>query len=167
MSLPFTLLRGATVVAAAAFAGVLAAAVSPAVAEEHEGVGRGRVPLLPAYVQECGACHLPFAPGLLPAASWQRLLANLPRHFGTDASLEPAPAREIGDWLALQGRGGSRSAAPPEDRITRAAWFVRAHDEVPAAAWQRKAVQRPAHCAACHLHADQGDFNERDVRIPR
>ena len=49
-----------------------------------------RVPLLPAYVQECGSCHVAFAPGLLPAASWQRLMADLGRHFGSDASLDAA-----------------------------------------------------------------------------
>jgi hypothetical protein len=27
---------------------------------------------------------------MLPAASWQRLMGNLPRHFGTDASLDAA-----------------------------------------------------------------------------
>jgi len=40
------------------------------------------------YQQECAACHLAYPPGLLPAASWQRPMGNLPKHFGTEASLD-------------------------------------------------------------------------------
>ena len=56
---------------------------------------------------------------------------------------------------------------PPQDRITRAAWFVREHDEVHAATWALPAVKSAANCAACHTRADQGEFRERDIRIPR
>ena len=57
------------------------------------------VPLLPAYKQECAACHVAFPPGMLPSDSWRRLLNNLPHHFGTDASLDAATARELSTWL--------------------------------------------------------------------
>jgi mono/diheme cytochrome c family protein len=130
-----------------------------------------RVPLLPAYKQECAACHLAFPPGLLPAASWRRLMDNLPRHFGTDASLDAATLAQINGWLAAYA-GTDRKVArdpspPPQDRITRAAWFVREHDEVRAATWALPAVKTAANCAACHTRADQGEFRERDIRIPR
>ncbi len=130
-----------------------------------------RVPLLPAYKQECAACHLAYPPGLLPAASWRRLMDNLPRHFGTDASLDAATLAQLNGWLAANA-GTSRKVArdpspPPQDRITRAAWFVREHAEVRAATWALPAVKSAAHCAACHTRADQGEFRERDIRIPR
>lgn len=130
-----------------------------------------RVAPLPAYAQECGACHLAYPPGLLPAASWQRLSANLSRHFGTDASLDAATRQSIESWLVAHA-GTARKVSrdptpPPEDRITRAPWFQREHREVPAAAWSRPAVKSPANCNACHPRADQGEFNERDIRIPR
>ena len=54
-----------------------------------------------------------------------------------------------------------------EDRITRAAWFVRQHDEVPAETWKRASIKSAANCSACHSRADQGDFDEDNVRIPR
>lgn len=54
---------------------------------------------LPRYTQECGACHLAYPPGLLPAPSWKRLMGGLTQHFGTDASLDAASAREISTWL--------------------------------------------------------------------
>lgn len=128
-------------------------------------------PLLPAYRAECGACHLAYPPALLPAASWARLMAGLGRHYGSDASLDATTTRTIGDWLAANAgryRKLQREAAPPpEDRITRAAWFLREHDEVPASTWKRADVKGAAHCAACHLQADQGDFSERHIRVPR
>lgn len=130
---------------------------------------RGRsTPLLPDYVQECGACHTPFAPGLLPAASWQRLMTNLPRHFGTDASTDADAQRTLSAWL-VQNAGTSKRGReePPEDRITRAAWFTREHREFNASTWQRPAIKSPANCGACHTQATQGRFSEHDVRVPQ
>jgi len=124
--------------------------------------------LLPKYKQECAACHVAFPPGMLPAYSWRRLLDNLPHHYGTDASLEATTVNELASWLrANSGTYKRVREAPPEDRITRSAWFIRKHDEVAGAVWKRPAVKSAANCAACHTQADQGDFNEHTVRIPR
>lgn len=137
-----------------------------AVADEHRS--SARVPLLPKYQQECAACHLAYPPDMLPAASWQRLMNNLPDHFGTDASLDPASVRELSKWLASNAGTGKRaSEVPPQDRITRSRWFIHEHDEVPAAAWKLAAVKSASNCAACHTQSQQGDFRERNVRIPR
>jgi Dihaem cytochrome c len=130
-----------------------------------------RMPLLLKYQQECAACHLAYPPGMLPAPSWQRLMNNLPRHFGTDASLDVASVKQIGDWLQAHAASGRRvqrdGAAPPEDRITRSAWFLREHREVSAATWTRPSIKRSSNCAACHTRADRGDFSEHNIRIPR
>ena len=129
-----------------------------------------RVPPLPEYTQECASCHLAFPPGLLPAASWRRIIDTLPRHYGTDASLDPALTRKLAAWLeanAGTGTGKRAREQPPDDRITRAAWFVREHDEVSATTWKLPVVKSPAHCSACHTQAEQGDFSERHIRIPR
>lgn len=149
-----------------ALAALAAGAVFPAHADGSDRTAR--VPPLPQYAQECGACHLAYPPGLLPAASWQRLMGGLDRHFGTDATLDAASARQIGAWLQTHaGTGRRASTAPPEDRITRSPWFVREHDEVAAATWKRASIKSPANCAACHGGAEQGDFDEDRVRIPR
>ncbi|MDL2338978.1 MAG: diheme cytochrome c [Pseudomonadota bacterium] len=137
----------------------------PAVHAE-DGERRARVSVLPKYQQECAACHVAYPPGLLPAASWQRLMSHLPHHFGTDASLDPGTTQEISNWLVRNADARAR-AAPPEDRITRSAWFIRKHDEVPAATWKRASIKSAANCPACHTRADQGDFDEDNVRIPR
>jgi hypothetical protein len=130
--------------------------------------GAPRTPLPSAYRDECGSCHVPFPPALLSAGSWQRVMDGLARHYGTDASLDAATAAQIGAWLRSSAGSGRRTLAnPPEDRITRSAWFVRKHDEVPASAWQGPAVKSAANCSACHPRADQGAYDEHDIRIPR
>ncbi len=139
----------------------------PLVAHADSKHGRG-LPLLPAYQQECSSCHVAYPPGMLPAASWQVLMNNLPRHFGADASVDAATQKDLSTWLTANGSkrflGGSR---PPEDRITRSDWFVREHREVPSRTWSVQAVRGPSNCAACHTTAEQGEFNERNVRLPR
>ena len=95
-------------------------------------------------------------------------MSNLSRHFGADASLDAASAKELSAWLAANAATSKRvQEAPPDDRITRSAWFVRKHDEVPARVWKLPAVKSAANCNACHQQAQQGIFNEHDVRIPR
>ena len=136
---------------------------------DDDGRRGASVPLLPKYQQECAACHLAYPPGMLPAASWQRLMANLPKHFGSDASLDAASVNELSRWLV--GNAGTYkrvgNAAPPADRITRSVWFVREHDDISATTWQRASIKSAANCAACHTAAEQGDFNEHRIRIPK
>ena len=144
-------------------AALLAIWVGPAMADDHGP----RAPLLPAYQQECSGCHVAFPPGLLPAASWQRLMDTLPRHFGSDASLEPALRQSIGAYLQAHAGSGRRAAEPPEDRITLGPWFQREHREVAPEVWTRAEVKGASNCGACHTQADAGRYGERDIRIPR
>ena len=120
-----------------------------------------------AHQQECAACHVAYPPGLLPAASWERIMGGLDRHFGTDASLDATTAAEIKTWLVAHAARGGRIGEPPQDRISRSSWFVRQHDELPASTWKRASIGSPANCAACHAGAARGDFNEHQVRIPQ
>ncbi len=119
------------------------------------------------WQQECSSCHIAYAPGLLPAESWRRVMAGLDKHFGTDASLTPAESREITDFLVRNGTNRWSGTASPL-RITETSGFLREHrgDEVPAGAFKRTSVKSPANCQACHSGAAKGDFNERGVRIP-
>jgi len=139
-------------------------------ATAHADSVGARVPPLPKYQQECAACHMAYPPGLLPAASWQRMMGSLGQHYGTDASLDEASVREIGGWLkAHAGTYKRANEAPPQDRITRSAWFLRKHNEreVSPAVWKRASVGSAANCAACHGNAAQGSFSERDIKIPK
>ena len=143
---------------------LIAAGAAPAWADSE----RAQVTPLPKYKQECAACHIAYPAGMLPPASWQRIMGGLKQHYGTDASLDEASVQEISRWLTTHAGTYKRvSEAPPQDRITTSAWFVREHREVPAAVWTRAAVGNKANCIACHSKAAEGSFNERDIRVPR
>jgi len=127
---------------------------------------------------ECGACHVAYPPALLPARSWEKMMAGLADHFGEDASLDAAAAREITDYLVRESadRGSRRTGrkvasaialADAPLRITGTRWFRHKHDEIAPAVWRRAAVASPANCGACHKGAAEGDFSERRVAIPR
>jgi nitrate/TMAO reductase-like tetraheme cytochrome c subunit len=121
----------------------------------------------PTVKAECGSCHIAYPPQLLPAHSWRALMAGLDKHFGTDASLDPQTAATITAFLEQNaGRKRSLSAASAL-RISETRWFVHEHDEVPAYVWKSPKVKSPSNCTACHSNAEQGDFNERSVRIPK
>jgi cytochrome c553 len=166
------ILRGIGVLAATAAVVMLAATLPPGVAH-----GDGNRNLLPpqankAWQAECGSCHVAYPPALLPKASWQKLMGGLDRHFGEDASLDPATRADILRFLeAHAGKDGK--AAPRADanatplRITETTWFRHEHDEVPRAAWSRKSVGSAANCAACHRQAEQGRYDEGSISIPK
>lgn len=127
---------------------------------------------IPAKVeQECASCHMVYPPGMLPAASWQRIFAGLDKHYGTDASLDAKTAKEVGDWFISQGGTYKRvnpQDKPAQDRITQSAWFVRKHREVAASVWQRPSIKSASNCTACHGQgAIKGVFEEDFVRIPK
>ena len=77
------------------------------------------VPLLPKYRQECSACHVAYPPGMLPAASWQRVMGNLQNHYGTDASLDAATIQELSGWLKAQSANTKAPSAAASVRLRR------------------------------------------------
>ena len=141
-------------------AALLGLAAMPAAADKP------RHPLNPAYKAECGSCHVPYPAKRLPAQSWRELMARLDRHFGSDASLDAKMHEEISRYLAANA--GRRDAPPgAEPRISETRWFHKEHDEVPAALWKSAAVKGAANCAACHTRAEDGDYSERTLRLPK
>jgi len=138
---------------------------------KYGGENRGK-PLQPAqtnarFQQECSSCHIAYAPGLLPAESWRKMMAGLDKHFGSDASLDAGDNKEITAFLV--NNASNRWSAPTAPlRISEAAWFKREHSEreINPAVWKNPQVKSPANCAACHTQAERGDFSERNIRIP-
>ncbi|OGU21544.1 MAG: cytochrome C [Hydrogenophilales bacterium RIFOXYD1_FULL_62_11] len=153
--------------------------------EAHGDGGDDALPQLTHknWQQECASCHLAYSPALLPKASWRRVMGGLDQHFGENASLDPVTQADILRFLETHAADSGNSAIGSKVmrrqgvdkaganeaplRITETRWFVNKHDEVPRAAWSRKAVGSAANCAACHRQAEQGLFNEHDVRIPK
>jgi nitrate/TMAO reductase-like tetraheme cytochrome c subunit len=121
----------------------------------------------PMVKAECGSCHIAYPPQLLPARSWRALMAGLDKHFGTDASLDPQTAATITVFLEQNAGRERSSSAQPVLRISETRWFVHEHDEVPGDVWKSPKVKSPSNCAACHSNAEQGDFSEHSVHIPK
>ena len=120
-----------------------------------------------AYTQECAACHTAYPPSLLPGRSWQRIMTGLDKHYGTDASLDAATVQQLSTWLKVNAGTNKRvTEEPPQDRITRSAWFERQHRKVEPTVWKHASVKSAANCAACHTAADKGDFNDNQLRFP-
>lgn len=125
----------------------------------------------PIVKEECGSCHLAFAPSMLPAKSWQRMMGELDTHFGDNASVDPAIAEKITRYLVANAgdAGGQRysskllkgvalGSAP--QRITELPKWVREHRKVPDWEWRHKDVRTKANCVACHTGAEQGYYDE-------
>ena len=150
--------------------------------EGHEYAAHGRPDFAPAdhpgYARECGACHLAYPPGLLPARSWERIMDGLDDHFGDNAELPAAAAEPIRAYLQARAadrdaRGRARSVAAslgPDQaplRIAATPWFRRQHHEIPAALVAgNPQVGGFGNCGACHRGAEDGSFDEHQVRIP-
>lgn len=144
---------------------ILGGALQPALADGGNAMPRQ---ILPAYRQECAACHLAYPPGMLPAQSWSRIMGGLERHYGTDASLDEAQVRQIGAWLQANAGTYKRTGSepPPQDRITRSVWFERKHRQLDASVWKHASVRSAANCAACHTGTERGQFGEGGLRFP-
>lgn len=137
------------------------------------GEGNGEKNLLPQnmlrnYQTECASCHIAYPPGMLARQSWRNLMKGLDAHYGADASLDAATIKEISVWLEDNSGTYKRvDPSPPDDRITRSAWFVRKHRKIHDEVWLRPSINSAANCAACHTQAEQGDYRERNIIIPK
>jgi hypothetical protein len=127
---------------------------------------------------ECSSCHMLYLPGLLPAKSWTKMMDGLDKHFGENAELDAPVKKEITDFLVANSADGTpnrrgnkivnsiaKNDAPL--RISETAYFIRKHDEVSASTYKRKAIGSAANCIACHKGAEEGNFSEHEVRIPK
>jgi mono/diheme cytochrome c family protein len=150
---------------------VVLASMSMVASAKYNGEDRGR-PTMPAQVNakwqtECSGCHMAYPPGLLPAASWKKVMAGLDKHFGTDASLSVADNAEISAFL-LANPSNRWTATTAPLRISESEWFKSKHSsgEINPAIWKRASVKSPSNCSACHGGADKGVFDEHSIRIP-
>lgn len=153
--------------------------------DEHGGGGmwkQSRLDVAPVkdafYKEECGSCHFPYQPGLLPARSWQRLMGGLDDHFGENAELDAADAQRLTDYLTAnaadnadykRSRGIARSLRKSEVpmRISKMHYFKRKHHELSSRMVKdNPKVRSFSNCDLCHTRAAQGSYNEHQVKIP-
>jgi len=131
----------------------------------------------PLWREECGSCHLAFHPSLLPARSWKVMMEGQASHFGEDLFLEQVAIKEIETFLV-------KNAA--EQRLTEAAWkinrsipktatllriietpyWIKKHQEISDAVWEHPKVNGKVNCAACHMDAEAGTFEDAAMHLP-
>jgi len=122
----------------------------------------------PIFKQECGSCHMAYPPALLPKESWFEIMNGLNKHYGTDASLDQQELKQISSWLSSNAGTYKRvREAPPDNRVTKSNWFQKKHREINSKDFQKILVKSSANCIACHRNADQGNFDDDEVRIPK
>lgn len=132
----------------------------------------------PLYQEECGGCHMAYPPGLLPAASWHKIMQGLEDHFGDNAELTDDAVQQLSGFLEANAADRSnhrRSRAIMEKvpyadamapmRITDLSYFRHEHDEIPRWIVKRAEVGSLSHCDACHRYAEKGSFNEHEIFI--
>lgn len=130
------------------------------------------------YKEECGSCHFAYQPGLLPARSWQKMMGDLENHFDENAELDKDTQAELtkyliensadhADYKRSKRTMSSLGKYDTPLRITETPYFIRKHDEIP----KRMVQDNPklgsfSKCAACHVNAEKGSYEEDEVRIP-
>lgn len=137
-------------------------------------------PALPdnaAWRRECGDCHLAFHPSLLPARSWQHMMATLSDHFGEDVTLDAETASEIGTFLTTNAAEtlpsepahrilASIPAGQSPLRVTETGYWKHKHAGIADKYWSAPTVGRRSNCKGCHLDADAGTFEDAGMRLP-
>jgi hypothetical protein len=102
---------------------------------------------------ECGTCHMAFPPALLPVGDWLEILAQLDKHFGVDASLDPSAKDEIAGYLKRSGAEGQPSMGQDAlPRITTTARFEGKHRSA-IRMWRKGQLKTLSDCVACHKEA--------------
>lgn len=126
---------------------------------------------------ECGACHAVFYPALLPARSWQKMMAEQGQHFGTDLGFDAATTAAILKFMvdnaaekhAVEAAFKIEQSIPKDAtplRVTETPYWINKHREIAAADWANPLVKSKSNCAACHSDADDGWFEDAAMHIP-
>lgn len=129
------------------------------------------------YEATCGACHFAYQPWLLPAASWEGLLAGLNDHFGEAVTTTAAQKQALRSYLLENAADKSTNKrarkmlkgleGQPPQRITQLPCFQRKHSRLGAEVAKRASVGGLGNCPACHTTAAQGDYDDDNVKVPR
>ena len=127
------------------------------------------------YESECGDCHAPFHPSLLPIASWQKMMATLDDHFGEDATLDDQTVAGITAYLTQYGGESWDTEAANRFRIvnpqkplqiTETPYWISKHEDVSPETFKRKKVGVKSNCGACHTDHYSGRFDDQKIKIP-
>jgi len=131
------------------------------------------------YVKECGSCHFPYSPGLLPARSWELHMNRMEKHFGESLNLPEQSQAAIRRYLVENAADKSRfeGSLTMMERIDPARtpyrfWDVplfREMHRMVAEVIDRKPrikVRNLTNCNGCHRGAESGSFGYEELVVP-
>lgn len=128
------------------------------------------------YKETCGECHFAYQPELLPSESWLKILNQLDNHFGEGIETDPDTIKNISDYLTTNGAENSSAERSVKImrclggqvpiRITDIPYIRKKHHELDPAIFKRKSIGSLSNCIACHLTAENGIYDDDDVKIP-
>jgi hypothetical protein len=130
----------------------------------------------PAYVKECGSCHMAFSAELLPAASWRKVMSRLDSHFGDSASVDAATQSGITEYLVAHSADRATNdesraivasiRGEPPMRITEVPYIAELHNAVLDPIWKGEPrPKRLTECGVCHRKAERGDYKSKIFKV--
>ena len=138
----------------------------------------------PTYAYECGSCHKPYPPFMLPNTSWERIKKGLDNHFGEEIlyigkdnehSISKNDQTIIFNYLknnsadkstreisikvmkSLNGARGRKS-------ITKIKIWKEIHKNIPRYIFTSKQIKDKSNCWACHRNFDKGIIEDIDIQ---
>jgi mono/diheme cytochrome c family protein len=145
--------------------------------DDHENNENMKPVTNQTYKDTCGQCHFAYQPELLPSASWLKILSQLNDHFGEEIEADPDIIKNISDYLKNNGAETSSSkrsikimkclGSQVPIRITDIPYLRKKHNELDPAIFKRKSIESLANCIACHTTAEDGIYDDDDVKIPK
>ena len=124
------------------------------------------------YLNFCGSCHFAYQPGLLPKASWEKMMSE--GHFGT---LDEQTREQIMAYLNTNSAENNTSEISKKiiasagtnkpTKITDIPYIRKKHDEISPDVFKRKTIGSRSNCIACHTKAKEGNYDDDFVKIPK
>ena len=118
-----------------------------------------------------------YPPEFLPEESWMKLLSGLDDHFGESVGMDTDSQQIIKDYLASNSADHSPSKQAEKImrglkndsplRITEVPCIKKEHHELHPDIFTRKAIGSFSNCSACHTTAEDGNFDDDNVKIPQ
>jgi hypothetical protein len=131
----------------------------------------------PTDKEECGACHFVYQPELLPSASWMKIIDQLDDHFGEEIELDPDSKKIISGYLnsnAAENSSAKRAVKIMRSlgihipiRITDIPYIREKHHELNPEVLKRESIGSLSNCIACHTTAEEGIYEDDNVKIPK
>jgi Dihaem cytochrome c len=117
------------------------------------------------YNEICGSCHFPYQPGLLPAVSWEKIIADADNHHGEKLKLSPVELNTMRRYLLDNSAGRVNDEIsnnilrtlkyePVVTRITKTPYIVKMHSQLD----NEDKMKNFGQCDSCHQGATQGKY---------